>query len=404
LDHPAFVLDGNGQGIAFGSVGFERIKNLLKRGSLDLRVFAPSGEFLTLGQLTDLNEFIVSVQTEEKIPPNSHGIWDVTDFEIVGDEVRMYSADNMIVTDVMLALIERIASNPEEFPNLDVTFVFTFLEEVFEVSASALSMNRRTPFGDRIDERWIVIVLESMECIPLLAMERHFGESNLRNLRVNEDNRTVALRVESFSSQQFHPLYTQMDLPLPSSSKGVMLKINDMDCVYGYEFVDSPNLAENLVLSVVEDLDVRFQHTLYGGACNATAYSIFKTTANIVTLSVPNPYKHNILSDGSVGYESVRLEDIDTVAKILIKVLKTCEMAPPQSHQDSLNEYLKTTTLVPPQAIAKKLRAERGTIAWSFRWRLRKGRYFGVNLLETALFYFRAAAAHGRKLLFGFKN
>src|SRR5437762_1864934 len=55
LDHPSFVLDGAGHGIAFGSVGLERVRNLLKEQPVDLRIFAPSGEPLGLGQMVDLH-------------------------------------------------------------------------------------------------------------------------------------------------------------------------------------------------------------------------------------------------------------------------------------------------------------------------------------------------------------
>ena len=344
------------------------------------------------------------VETSIPVPANSHGLWNVTDFEVKDDKVFMQSADATVVVLVMLALIEQIALFPENFPNLDVTFAFTFLEEVFEISASALAMKRRTPFS-RVDDRWLIIVLECMESAPLasqnqLVSSQNLVGQNLRSLRLTDDDRAYSpgSREPLSSFETVHGLYKSLDLSLPNHDAGIVIRVNDTDCVYGYEFPDQPNFAESLLLSTVEELGIAYQHTLYGGACNGTAYSLFPTSSHIATLNVPNPYKHNIYSDGSIVAEQVKVADIESAARILARILESANQGVPQTHPRAISQYLKGTSLAPIASIATKLRAERGSSAWSAQWRLRNKRYFGENLTESLAFGLRGGMARIREL------
>jgi hypothetical protein len=409
LDHPAFVLDGKGQGVALGSLGLERVQRLLEQGPLDIRIFGPPGQFITLGRITQLDlaaKPIIQVEAPAAVPANSHGVWNVADFEVAGDTLLMHSADNMIVTAVMLALIEQIATAPEDFPHLDVTFVFTFLEEIFEASATALAMKRRTPFG-QIDDRWVIIVLESMETIPLAYQNQQDSAASLiaqdlRQLRQTDERWVVSLRSHepALLEQNMHPLYKTFGLSLPNPAAGAAIKINDIDCVYGYEYPDQPNYAESLLLATADALGVAYQHTLYGGACNGTAFSLFPTSSHIATLSVPNPLKHNMDFDGRVVAEQVKLADIESVARIVRRVIESADQEVPHAHPAALSQQLKRTSLTPHPAIARRLRAERGTVAWSARWRLRKRRYFGGNLPEHLAFRLWGGASRIREPMF----
>jgi len=400
LDHPGFVLDGNGRALAMGSVGFKRINNLLQEGPIDLRVFEPSGEFMAMGKLTGLEIFTATVETPVTVPANSHGLWNVPDFEMQDDKLLMHAADNMIVTDLMLALIEQAVGDPDSMPDLDVTFVFTFLEEVFEASATALAMRGSTPF-DQIDDSWLIIVLESMEPVPLRVDSGHFEDQDLQKLRLADDSQAVTVRTEeSDSKSQHHALYDSLALPHPNAEDGVVIKVNDFDGVYGYLFADQPNLAETLLLQAAELMQVTYQHTIFGGACNGTAYSLFPTSSHIVTLSVPNPYKHNLHLDGSIVPEEIKIRDLEAAAAIMLYVLQNSDQKIPQEYPDSLSQRLKSTNLVPNDPVIKKLRAERGTIAWSTRWRLRNQRYFGETLTENARFKLRGLVSRIREPLY----
>lgn len=403
LDHPSFVLDGAGHGVAFGSVGLERIRNLLQAGPIDLRVFAPSGEPLGIGQMTDLNvggKPIITINTPKPVPANSHALWNVTDFEVSGENLYMHSADNLIVTAVMMALIEQVAKAADEYRDIDVTFVFTFLEEIFELSATAVAMRGRTPF-DTLDQSWLIMVLESMEAIPL-APERQLvsavaeTEDSLKAMRAAHDNYAVAMR-SGMGETRRHAIYEKLTLPEPDAYAGAVIKINDMDCVYGYEFPDSDNLAENLLLNIADELKLTVGHTVYGGACNGTAFSLFPTSSHIATLSVPNPHKHNLDFGGTIVPEQVKIAHIDAVGQMMIEVLRRGEQGAIADHGAALSKRLKKTSLMPTAQAAKKLRAERGTIAWAAKWRLHNKRYFNETVTDKVAFNLRGLMSRLRE-------
>lgn len=393
LDHPGFVFNSQGNGFGFGSLGFKRIAGLLKKhGHIDLRIYNPKGEFTGLAPLTGMNGFNARLEPERRIENNSHGMWDVPDFELQNDKLLMYSADNMIVTDVMLALIEQIALSPAQFPDLDVTFVFTFLEEVFEASAAGIAMRGRMPIG-RLDSNWSVIVLESMEPVALTGKERKFDGSSLKGLRLEEDADAVDFRQPG---GRVSSIYKTLDLPLPGPDLGVAIKVNDMDCVYGYQFPGQPNLSEELLLAAARRVSPVFQHTVFGGACNGTAFSLYGLTGNIATLSVPNPLKHNIGKNGEIVPEEVRLSDVAAAGNIMLDVLMRSG-EPVSGGGAGLARRLKETDLTPDPKTARRLKAERSAIAWGARARLKGQRYFHDNFVEFVLDRSRAAFSRIRE-------
>ena len=70
------------------------------------------------------------------------------------------NADNMIATAVAFAIIDDIVNSPKVFRDVDVTFIFTFVEEVFEISANHALLKEHA-LG-KIDPETNILVLESM--------------------------------------------------------------------------------------------------------------------------------------------------------------------------------------------------------------------------------------------------
>lgn len=398
LDHPAFVFNSRKNGFGFGSLGFERIRKTLSENNLiNLRIFNPMGDFVGLANLTKMDGFKAYIDASFKVADNSHGLWDVPDFELHNENLLMHSADNMIATDVMLALIEQIVEKPNDFANIDVTFSFTFLEEIFEASAAGIAMRNLLPIGP-ISQDWVVIVLESMEPVPLAIKPISSGSGSLKNFRLSDDDYAVDFRFkEQGLLSNVSGLYTKYKLPLPNSQDGIVIKINDRDCVYGYEYIDHSNLAENSLLTIADTLKIPYQHTLFGGACNGTAFSIFKTTSHIATLSIPNPLKHNIGINGEIVPESVKISDVEAAVDMMAKLLMTADRPINTNHERSLALTLKSTELNPSKDVARKLRAERGSIAWGAKWRLMRQGYFSTNSLEKTSNMFTAALSRMRE-------
>ncbi len=401
IDHPGFVLNGKGSGIALGSIGYKRIESLVAENPIELQIFNKEGDYLSIGNLVEFNfkrKPIAKIESESPIPQNSHGIWNINGFSVDSENIYMYAADNMIATFLMLALIERIALNPDEFPDIDAIFIFSFVEEVFELSASAVARKRSTPFGD-IDEDCSIIILECMQCVPMPSQRTNVssmntGKDNLRDFRLEDDDRSynpAAWEINA-KSPTFHELYRELELPMPSYDSGILIKLNDTDCVYGYQFHDQPNMAESLLLYAADYAGIDYQHTISSGACNATAYSIFPTTSNIVTLNIPNPYKHNLYSDGSIAPEQIKIADLESAIKTTLILFELANSHISRVHPNALCQKLKKTSLNPGAALTTKLRRERNLIVWNASWRLKHRSYFAETIADKMAINLRTGA------------
>ncbi len=402
LDHPAFVLDGTGNGVALGSLGLERLQQLTNTAPVPIRVFAPSGELLGMRQIVRLNRAqrpIIALAPDDPVPADSHGLWDVTDFSLDETWLQMHSADNIIATGVQLASLEAVINDSVQYSDIDIVYIFTFLEEIFEASASMIAWQKRTPFGE-ITPKHLIVVLEAMEVIPLayqqsMATNEHFSVNNLRKMRIDDETWVLSLRDETDLSHMVRSSYEALQMPLPNPDNGLMLKVNDLDCAYGYSFGNENNDAESLALAAAHRLGLVHQHTLFGGACNGTAFSHFPTSSHIITLAVPNPAKHNIGECGAIVPERVRVRDVVAMAHTLDHMIGAAShvVIPPAA--PTLTTRLRREVLPLTAAVAQQLRAERGSIAWSARWRLRRGRFFGNSALQRLQFQARGAVARG---------
>lgn len=402
LDHPAFVLDGTGSGVALGSLGLSRLQDLTARAPVPIRVFAPSGELIGTRQIIRLDRAqrpIITLAPDAPVPADSHGLWDVTDFSLDETWLQMHSADNIIATGVQLASLEAVTNDPTRYADIDIIYIFTFLEEIFEVSASMIACRKRTPFGE-ITPNHLIVVLEAMEVIPLAyrrssSTNDHFSVADLRQMRIDDETWVLGLREESDLLQSLRESYDALQLHLPHPDNGLMLKVNDLDCAYGYLFGTENNDAESLALEAVHRLRLVHQHTLFGGACNGTAFSHFPTSSHIITLAIPNPAKHNIGADGAVIPERVRVRDVVAMAHTLDHMIGAAShmVIPPAA--PTLTGRLRRDILPLTPGIARQLRAERGSIAWSARWRLRHGRFFGADSFQQLSFLARGGVARG---------
>jgi hypothetical protein len=403
LDHPGFVIGPKNSALALGSVGWNRIKNLLNEDiPMPIKVFDFEGNYFGTSKITNeisANKPFYQLADEKPLPINGHAIWDVNLYEENDSQVEMYSADNMIVTCVMLSLIENLMSNAQDFDDVNIVFAFTYLEEIFEVSASAIANRASTPFG-KITQDTIIFVLESMQCTPLLESEiANFKDIEAwENFRVEHDDLiySPADRESAYANKKLHPLYSELDLPAPNHEDGILIKINDVDGIYGMHFGDSENLAEHFLVSTLDQQKKEYQLTLSGGACNGTAYSIFPLTSHIATIVVPNKYKHNMDHSGHVVSEVVKIEDVNNVFEALLGILKKDNFEHPEA--PTLSKVLKNK-IKADKSITKKIRVERESVAWASKARLSYGKYFPSSNLEKILFYFRSGFARVRQML-----
>ena len=101
---------------------------------------------------------------------------------------------------------------------------------------------------------------------------------------------------------------------------GMILQISDLNCLYGYKS-QGVNKAESLIKQITNEKNLEVQFGLTQGSCDARSFSNFDLTPNIVTLSVPNKYKHNEGDNGEIVMEEVYLKDIITMEETIGHIL-----------------------------------------------------------------------------------
>lgn len=307
LDHPGIVLKGNQGGICLGTVGYERLDRLLKENSIPLRIFDSDGENEQKGQVSkfffDWGVPWVEIEAEREVKRNSHGLWDVTSFEVIGDKIRMFAADNIVPSAVALEVLQKVVESPLDFENIDVTLIFTYVEEVHQICATGIAQRGSTPFG-LITEDSIVIALEAMEAISPSDLPEVFA--------------------------------------IPNYQDGVLIKINDDRVLFGQGFPNEPNLAENLLLQAAQEAKLLYQHTLTGGSTDAKAFSLEGVSPSIATLSIPNQYKHNIGENKEIIAEEVLQRDIEAAVDILTRAIFLAQEGVNPKHPTSLALKLKS--------------------------------------------------------------
>lgn len=402
IDHPGFVLNDRGMGIAFGSIGLRRLKKLLEASPPEIDVYNNKGEFQCRKKIKNFKydlKPIIELENNYQVPNNSHGIWHLPAFSEDSDFVYMKNADNMIASAIMMSLINDIVNQPTIFKNIEVTFIFSFLEEVFEVSATHVALKRRTPF-DVINNTSNIIILESMQSVPLHSdkniLQNKLGDQNLKELRLFDDEvfYSPELRQQFINEESINDIYSKYGLILPNYEDGLLVKVNDTDCVYGIHFLNQQNTLEEMILGVVESEGIAYQHTVSGGACNGTSYSLFPTTSNIVTLNIPNRYKHNIGENGAIVPEKINKKDIINVYKILSNLLLSKINISPSR---GLSNLLKSSNLSYDLGVLKELQIERSNVAWGAQKRLARRKYYPDNLIEKTIFGARGLNARLRE-------
>ncbi len=396
LDHPGFVSDGHGRALALGSVGFRRVFEIARKDPIKVRFFEHnSGELIGEGTLSadkepgNIRPFFLlrSDGGLGQIPRNTHVQWALPSFEQRNGAWHLYAADNLVPTAVALALLRSLIRYPEQYPHVNALFVFPFLEEIFEISASSIAKSKETPFG-KIKSKPFVVVLESMQ---VLSLPRKLHENqtidSLYERRIAEDlaiysQGDALLSGVADMTIAPHPIYERFSLPYPNYNAGLLIKINDVDVPFGQP--DEENLSISRALFLARQANIPHQVTVSSGACNGTAYSLFSLSPHIVTLVIPTVYKHNIAVSG-VKREKVLRRDVISMYVLLQKWLQlpNYEISKQEQQYGWIEEAKRL--LMPPKSYLRQIRLERTKIVRNSYHRLRFGAYFPATLYERLL-------------------
>lgn len=361
LDHPFVILDGKGQGIPFGSVPPEFLNKT------NVKIYSKEGVFIAKGQInnpkhTGKRNYVEVIGPNHS--PNSHAIWDLeTPFETNAGRVLMLAADDVVTTAVVLEAIRVICNSPIPL-DVDITFAFTKVEEVRQISATGISLLRRTPFG---------VITPNDLIFPL------------------EADRVDTCPIHSEVSRS-------TGIALPHQDKGIIIKTSNLEVVLGQELKGEQNDAENVILNMTDKNSINVQSCVSAGVDDGTAFTIFPTSPHIATLSIPNPNKHNF--DGSLSpvHENIALNDVNSLLMLLISLgTKKLDDRP---HNKSTSQKLKSSLLKADSSTITRLRKEHLRVLISSLPHLKFAKFFpetpfefSINLLASALAYSTALIA-----------
>ncbi|MBI2357024.1 hypothetical protein HYV12_03185 [Candidatus Dojkabacteria bacterium] len=330
LDHPGFVFKDSKEGIAFGSLYLDRLKNLKP-----LNIYSPEGKYLGDAEISKVygrDESKVLINADFNIPKNSQGLWDVGD--VTFDEINISgrSHDNDIATAILLNNMKRIESH-----DFDIIFLFTKHEEVLQQSSFHISKKNSL----KLTGEDIVINLESMKVYP-----------------TTDDPQYSSLGYEN----------------------GLVLNVSETTCIYSSKG-DISNLSESLINNIVEGTGLNIQRGMAGGTSDARPLAIHGLTNNLVTLNVPNEFKHN--SDGiNVTAERVKIHDVISVDIIIRSILETPTLPLEPNSKDISKDIVKIYPNFNTQTSQSYIRIN-SRLDYAFRDVVKRGYYFPQSILDT---------------------
>jgi len=368
LDHPFVVLDGKGGGTPLGSIGNDRLKKQTETKGIPVKVYSKDGELVASDTIVGVNigsrRTRVITDFQEPYGTNSHAIWAMEPFVVEGGRIKMINSDNMANTAIMLSLIEEIVQDTSEKP-IDVEFIFAYLEEIKQVSTTAIALRGSTPFGG-INSNSLIVVLESASVETLEEYEATINSLQMR--KANYDD-------------------------------GIIVRINDRGLVYGQRY-DTDNKAENLLLMSAQEAKANYQQTLLSGTCDATSYTLFSKTPHIASITIPTKYKHNTGKQGEMVREEILIRDVNATKNTLLKAIYACggDLMPiyrPDAHSRALKSTSMTAT---PRAISELKRDRIATYFTSLQ-RLKRARFYPENISDRMYFSYNSAVGKVKKLI-----
>lgn len=344
LDHPGFIVLGDGTAIPVGTIAEPgKVAHINERQKMiPVHYFDREGNQRGEGYLHQLvvkkgrtsMQAYLDYPANKQLPANVQAIPQIAS-QRECEHLLMRSADNLSVTAIALTYLQWLLSSRI---SADVTVVFTKMEEVRQVSATAIVRRGRTPFGV-LDSTTQVIVLEAG---LVGSTDRTRQVAHIPDLRYDG---------------------------------GTLLRVSDHEWPYQRE--GQANLAEALMLhardAVSKIASVRTQHGPSIGNCNALPYAFLSRCPHICLLMIPCVNKHNFDQDGYLVPERIAVADILSVRLLLEQAtLLGQEKIQPHPEQILLPERRFSGNSL--RQIKAKQKSWQGALAWAAP-RLR-GAYF----------------------------
>lgn len=287
LDHPGFIFRNSRGGIALGTLYLDRITEYAP-----ISIYSPQGKYLgdvELKRAYGLGNRDIEVSSDFNIPKNSQGLWNTGETKFTDSKILGRSHDNDIATCLMLYNIDNVSKG-----EYGIQYIFTKYEEVLQQSSYNISRNNSL----NISRDDIVVNLESMKVYPI-SKDGKYSNLNYKD--------------------------------------GPILNISEKSCLYNTQ---ERNLAESMINNISEGENIQIQRGLAGGTTDARHIVEFGLTHNVVTLNIPNMYKHN--TDGeSIRPEEVSTKDVLSVSEIIRNILSSNDLDFSENSKDIKSDFYK---------------------------------------------------------------
>lgn len=351
LDHPGFIVKKD-TAIPVGSIALPEMISDINKNQKEIPVdyHSPEGEKIGEGILKEFvykNNRVTAKAinySSEPLPINSQAIPKVETGKD-GQNIRMRSADNLSVTAVAIELMSWLSTSSLD---AEVTFIFTKLEEVRQISATGIALRKETPFA-KFSDRTHIIALEAA------LAENRSDTANLSPKKLDYDS-------------------------------GTIIRISDHKIVYQVD--KKPNFAEALALHARDKGNIPTQHGAGTEQCDAISYTLFSGCPNIIGLTVPCKNKHNFDNHGRLSPEVIKENDLINLSKLLRRMIKLAnEPIEPHSHQIITPQ--KGTSYNTLRQLSKKKRELQGAYEWA-KPRIESQHLLPESTLEQIQFIFGA--------------
>lgn len=304
-DHPGMVIKNNTEGKFLGLKNTKEIIKYTKKNDVRIKVFSPEGSLLGKAKLEKVipgPKQDVQIKADFDIPLNSIGNFDIPVFKVGNNYIDIYNADDGIMVTILLYLIEKQLLGD----SFNTYYVFIKHEEVHQLSSWDLAKNN---YINLTNEDYVL----NLECLKIKAIDASkYGDV--------------------------------------SYDKGPVIQLSNTGCLFGYKN-KGPNNLEKLLRKLSDENKIESQVGVITDSCDSRPFTHFAITPNIVTLTIPNKYKHNGADDGMVRTEEIYIKDINSTIELL-KVLTSYSTEKYKNIQlESISEKLRKSESVTDASI-----------------------------------------------------
>lgn len=345
-DHPGIIIKSQKSGIAMGTLEVDRLRKILTQKPVFLKIFNPDGKYIGKGNMLEIykDDRSIKLDIDFDVPVNSFAQYDVKYFKSDDNKLEAYSLDDTISVAIMLSLLKNQFKS-----HYDVYLVFNLYEEVHQISAWTLA--KYNILNIKKDD--ILINLESQ-------------------------------KVENVDGGSY---------PTANYEDGPILQLSNTGCLFGYN-VKGDNQSEKIVKYCAKKADIKLQIGLTKDSDDSRPFSYFPLTSNIISLNIPNKYKHNCGSDGEIIPETVYIKDVSDVYKLIVMII--------QSDHDPKNEVSLSAKIKAKGEITKaNLMMEKAhlneRLDIAYKSVIKRGYYYPLSMFD---FFYDLACKVGFYLAF----